>query len=149
MKKQMLAVAMFLSSTTVFACPDLSGTWSCKDTDGKESNITVTQEAATGGVLYHIKDNGSGKTEDVLADGNSHSFVKGDYTGTMTAMCDASGTKVTSHVDFANTGIALTGGADIIVDLQNANTMVTTTDAKFTVGGGSQQTMHSVETCTK
>ena len=145
MKKHLLALALFVSSTA-FACPDLTGDWTCKGDDGKETKVSITQEAITNGMLYHLT--ADGQTEDVHADGTARAFTKGDFTGTMTTTCMSS-IQLASHVDFANASMGLTGKADISVELTTPNTMSTTTNATYSIGGGADQVQNSTEICTK
>ncbi len=147
MKKHLLSAAL-LVSTSAFACPDLTGTWSCKDTDNTESTITVTQEAIENGTLYHITDSASGKSEDIHADGVARPVETQDYKGTMTATC-TSATRIDARVEFENASYGLVGTADAVVELAGPQTLTTSTTVSYSLNKGAPQTKSMAATCTR
>ena len=147
MKKHLLLAALFVS-TSAFACPDLSGTWSCKDSDNAQSKITVTQEAIPDGTVYHITDDASGKTEDLYADGKPHDVQAEHYTGTMTAVCH-NDMSIDAHVDFANPEYNLMGTADVSVIKVDDNNFTTATTVKYSINKGAETTKLMSASCTK
>ncbi len=146
MKTQLLMAALFVSSSA-FACPDLTGAWTCKDADNNASTMTVTQDAIPNGTLYRITDS-DGKTEEIHADGVARAVEHQDYSGTMTATC-TSATRVDAHVDFANAAYGLTGMADAVVELTAANALSTTTNISYSMSGGATQTKSMAAVCTR
>lgn len=146
MKKQILAAAIFVSSSA-FACPDLAGTWSCKDTENSTSTMTVSQEAIPNGTLYRITDD-DGKTEEIHADGVARAVSMGDYSGTMTATC-TSATRIEAHVDFENASYGLTGMADVAVELTTAQTLTTMSDVTYSLNGGAPQKKSMAASCSR
>lgn len=146
MKKHLLLAAL-LVSTSAFACPELTGTWACKDMDNNESTITVTQEAIQNGALYHIKD-AEGKTEDVYADGVSRPVEMQEYKGTMVAKC-TSQNRIEAKVDFENPSYALVGTADVSIELTGPQTLVTKTNVSYSMNGGAPNTQITGATCTR
>ena len=148
MKKQLLVMALFMSSST-FACTMLQGTWSCKDaSSGKKANIIVTQEDIANGVLYHITDSSSGKSQDLAADGVTRPVQMDQFSGTATASCMGS-SELYAHMDFKNPAYGLVGQADISVKLSDPNTMLIATDVNYTLNGGAVQSENSIQNCTK
>lgn len=146
MKKHLLLTAL-LVSTSAFACPDLTGTWQCKDTDNTESTITVSQEAIQNGTLYHITDS-NGKAEDIHADGVARPVETAEYKGTMTATC-TSATRIDAHVDFENASYGLTGKADAVVELTAPTTLTTSTTVSYSLNGGAPQVKSMAASCTR
>ena len=69
------------------ACPDLTGTWNCHDTDNGPYTISITQEPhSPSGTIYHFAKPVSG-TVDIIADGRTYPYVDGEAVGTQTATC--------------------------------------------------------------
>lgn len=81
--KNVLIVTLLLAGSTVFACPNLSGHFICKDFDnGSQQDVVMTQSVVNGVTKYTMTLTADGKTNssDYLADGVVRNIEHPNYT---------------------------------------------------------------------
>lgn len=148
MNKSMLLAALLCVSTSAFACPELTGKWSCKDSEGKTSVTTVTQEAIPNGVMYRTTDE-QGNTQELPVDGVTRTAEDADFTSTMTATCKSS-SRIEAKVGMVGKSYDFLVDANIVMELTDPSTLVTTvTGTSSNKAGGDKQPINQSSTCTK
>ena len=99
--KSMILTAVFLMGTSAWACPDLSGKFSCANGDSEPIVLTVTQRVEEGVTIYTLVED----TAEFIADGNWHSEVGQDYIYMNKVTCgDDNRVHVESRMTFGEKG---------------------------------------------
>ena len=62
-----------LISVQAFACPNFTGTYTCKDEDGRPYKSVITQRNIKGGTIYTTVENG--ETFEFIVDGKQHALA--------------------------------------------------------------------------
>lgn len=95
-------VLTFLLTKITYACPEVSGVWSCVDTLDSKNRVeyNITQEQVDVGTKYTLNEK-RGSTV-FLADGILHSYNEGDVSGTQITQC-----KTQNTVESIETGILM------------------------------------------
>lgn len=87
-----IAVGLFISAPS-WACPDLSGNFSCMDSQGKAHDLTIQQQTVEGGSHYTMTSTEEGRVDiwEVTADGKERDIPEGHGLkgAKYTATCDA------------------------------------------------------------
>jgi microcystin-dependent protein len=98
MKSIVLAV-LFLGSTA-FACPNLSGSYTCTDEEGS-SSVEIRQSVIAGATVYEISS--EGETDVFVADGKTRTAVEkqDDFVLTTSQTVSCSATNVQIVIDLS------------------------------------------------
>lgn len=148
MTKSMLLAAALLVSGSAFACPELTGDWTCTDKQGSVSKVKMTQEAIENGVMYYSTDE-KGETNSFPADGKTYNDDGADYSTTFTAACTSSA-RVDAKMGVVAKSYDMMIDANIVIELTDPNTMVTTvTGFSADKKGGNKQAIDEATTCKK
>ena len=147
MNKSILLSVILLASTSVFACPELTGSWSCKDADGNVDTVSYTQEAIQNGVLYHIT-NSNNETYDLYVDGVSRTTEDEEVTQTITSKC-AAANRVEMHMDTLGKQTGMFIHTEIALELTGTGALAATAQNIFEAADGNKKSSSSSMSCTK
>jgi len=96
MKKLSLLLVTFFA-TNAFACPDLTGTYSCKYDDGETDTIEFTQRVENGVTIYTIGGQdlpANGETVEINEEEDGVQLI-----GTASGLCSAQGDEFDTSMD--------------------------------------------------
>ncbi len=147
MNKSMLLAALLCVSTSAFACPDLAGTWTCTDHEGKTSTTAVTQEAIPNGMKYTTTENG--ESQDLFVDGVSRTAEDADMTTTMMATCTSS-SRIDGKIGIVGKSYDFMVDANMVMQLTDPSTLaVTVTGFSSSKSGANKQAINQSSKCVK
>jgi hypothetical protein len=86
-----LFLSLFLLSSKSIACPDLTGTYTCTNSQGASTTLTITQETIAGNTIFTFTENG--ETSHLPSDNAEYPFEnhQNNTSGSARFYCDQKG----------------------------------------------------------
>lgn len=148
MIKSTLLAAVFCLSASAFACPDLTGTWTCTDFEGKTSQSVVTQEVIENGVLYKIA-NEKGEVQEFPANGVAYTSEDADFSSTMVSTC-VSSALIKTNYKMVGKSYDFMADVDMTFELADPSTLnVKAVGFTSNKSGGDKQAINQSSKCVK
>lgn len=144
MKSFIVMAALFVSAQA-YACPQLAGVWTCVDSTGKDSTVTVSQQNIPDGVLYTETDT-DGTTVNFPADGKTRSGSSNGMTATLVASCQ--GNTVTATESFSEPSQSVKGTMNMSITLTAPGKLTSKGQFHIEQTGKPAQDGSSVSACT-
>lgn len=142
---RILSVVALLFSASAFACPDLTGTFTCTYQDGSSEQVTISQQINNGVTIYNY--NGS-----MIATDNITRAVPDDETvknATFRAWCDGASLKGNLIGKYYNNG-SYFGDLDMTLDLSiTGRDLKTETSGNLKDTGGTDYPLGGTTVCTR